>query len=362
MGCKTTHPITRRSASVPHRVLRDVRAIGRSPIHRPFVGGGSATSAALGLLFTFAGVTHRAPRSVPSRRPRPGAACPPGGGAGAGPGRDPGRGLGPCRAARTCAASPRASCTWAWTPTSELIRRSGADPGERERASQVADSCCSTGDEGAVSGMPAYGTHARNPAAGVGDRRDRLMRRPNKHHPRAGPGRRSPQRHPGSNRSGGLVEHVLEQLKRSYGITSGCANSGPGPQYDRMWFKLQAYNLRRQRRRSLSRRRPLSALGALRPQPARWARWVALEWVATRATPPRVTLVAARNGRLLGAAQGALLQRSLLGERVRVRGLPGNRPWVPQRSPVGEGWGESLPGNHPRVPQRSLLGERQNLS
>ena len=63
----------------------------------------------------------------------------------------------------------------------------------------------------------------------------------------------------------------------------------------------------------------------------------------------------------------------LLGERVRVRGLPGNRPWqllwervgvrvfratrsprVTQRSPVGEGWGEGLPGNHPRVPQRSL--------
>ena len=37
----------------------------------------------------------------------------------------------------------------------------------------------------------------------------------------------------------------------------------------------------------------------------------------------------------------------LLGERVRVRGLPRNQPGVTQRSPLGEGWGEGLPGNQP---------------
>ena len=38
--------------------------------------------------------------------------------------------------------------------------------------------------------------------------------------------------------------------------------------------------------------------------------------------------------------------------RHSVRGLPGNQPWVMQRSPVGEGWCESLPVEAPRKHHR----------
>ena len=122
---------------------------------------------------------------------------------------------------------------------SELIRRAMLTPAnvnETEVAGLIA------GDEGAVYGDAAYGTHARSTRLRALGIADRLMRRPNKHHPRLGPTAR--RRHARIEQVRRPVEHVFGTLKRSYGYQR-VRYRGLARNTTEMWFKLLAYNLRR---------------------------------------------------------------------------------------------------------------------
>ena len=79
--------------------------------------------------------------------------------------------------------------------------------------------------------------------------------------------------------------------------TSGCA-TGPGPEYDEMWFKLLAYNLRRADR-LLAGAPPRPRRTA--PSPRRGGLWVTLGGWRPELPAPRDPVAARRPP--LGAAQ-----------------------------------------------------------
>ena len=143
---------------------------------------------------------------------------------------------------------------------SELIRRAVLTPANVNET-QVADELIA-GDEGAVYGDAAYGTHARSTRLRALGIPDRLMRRPNKHHPRLGPNGAPPPRpdRTGAAAGGARVWHV-ETLVR----LPASAVPGPGPQYDR--DVVQAAGLQPAPRGPVAGRHHRAALGALRPQP-----------------------------------------------------------------------------------------------
>ena len=123
---------------------------------------------------------------------------------------------------------------------SELIRRAMLTPANVNET-EVADGLIA-GDEGAVYGDAAYGTHARSTRLRALGIADRLMRRPNKHHPRLGPTAR--RRHARIKQVRRPVEPVVGTLKRSYGYQR-VRYRGLARNTTEMWFKLLAYNLRR---------------------------------------------------------------------------------------------------------------------
>ena len=123
---------------------------------------------------------------------------------------------------------------------SELVRRAVLTPANVNET-QVADELIA-GDEGAVYGDAAYGTHARSARLRVLGIQDRLMRRPSKHHPRLSPAAR--RRHARIEQVRRPVEHVFGTLKRSYGYQR-VRYRGLARNTTEMWFKLLAYNLRR---------------------------------------------------------------------------------------------------------------------
>ena len=123
---------------------------------------------------------------------------------------------------------------------SELVRRAVLTPANVNET-QVADQLIA-GDERAVYGDAAYGTHARSARLRDLGIKDRLMRRPSKHHPRLSPAAR--RRHARIEQVRRPVEHVFGTLKRTYGYQRvryrGLARNATA-----MWFMLLAYNLRR---------------------------------------------------------------------------------------------------------------------
>ena len=123
---------------------------------------------------------------------------------------------------------------------SELVRRAELTPANVNET-QVADALIA-GDEAAVYGDAAYGTHARSARLRARGIQDRLMRRPSKHHPRLSPAAR--RRHARIERVRRPVEHVFGTLKRSYGYQR-VRYRGLARNATEMWFKLLAYNLRR---------------------------------------------------------------------------------------------------------------------
>ena len=99
---------------------------------------------------------------------------------------------------------------------SELVRRAVLPPANVNET-EVADALI-VGDERAVYGDAAYGTHARHAQLRARGIKDQLMRRP--------------------------VEHVFGTLKRSYGYRH-VRYVGLARNTTEVWFKLLAYNLRR---------------------------------------------------------------------------------------------------------------------
>ena len=123
---------------------------------------------------------------------------------------------------------------------SEVVRRAVLTPANVNET-QVADQLI-VGDEQAVYGDAAYGTHARSARRRAQGIKDQLMRRPSKHHPRLSPAAR--RRHARIEAVRRPVEHVFGTLKRTYGYQRvryrGLARNATA-----MWFMLLAYNLRR---------------------------------------------------------------------------------------------------------------------
>ncbi len=123
---------------------------------------------------------------------------------------------------------------------SELVRRAHLTPANVNET-EVADQLIA-GDEAAVYGDAAYGTHARSARLRDLGIQDRLMRRPSKHHPQLSPAAR--RRHARIEQVRRPVEHVFGTLKRTYGYQRvryrGLARNATA-----MWFMLPAYNLRR---------------------------------------------------------------------------------------------------------------------
>ena len=123
---------------------------------------------------------------------------------------------------------------------SELVRRAVLTPANVNET-EVADQLIA-GDEAAVYGDAAYGTHARSARLRDLGIQDRLMRRPSKHHPQLSPAAR--RRHARIEAVRRPVEHVFGTLKRTYGYQRvryrGLARNATA-----MWFMLLAYNLRR---------------------------------------------------------------------------------------------------------------------
>ena len=123
---------------------------------------------------------------------------------------------------------------------SELVRRAALTPANVNET-EVADRLIA-GDEAAVYGDAAYGTHARSARLRRLGIQDQLMRRPSKHHPRLSPAAR--RRHARIERVRRPVEHVFGTLKRSYGYQR-VRYRGLARNTTELWFKLLAYNLRR---------------------------------------------------------------------------------------------------------------------
>ena len=123
---------------------------------------------------------------------------------------------------------------------SELVRRAELTPANVNET-EVADALIA-GDEAAVYGDAAYGTHARSARLRARGIEDHLMRRPSQHHPRLSPAAR--RRHARIERVRRPVEHVFGTLKRSYGYQR-VRYRGLARNATEMWFKLLAYNLRR---------------------------------------------------------------------------------------------------------------------
>ena len=141
---------------------------------------------------------------------------------------------------------------------SELIRRAVLTPANVNETT-VADGLIA-GDEGAVYGDAAYGTHARSARLRVLGIQDRLMRRDLQTSPPAEPGGAPPPRPDRTGATaGGARLWDVETLVR---LPAG-ALPGPGPEYDR--DVVQAAGLQPAPRRPLAGRCPGLALGALRP-------------------------------------------------------------------------------------------------
>ncbi len=124
--------------------------------------------------------------------------------------------------------------------SSELVRRAVLTPANVNET-EVADALI-VGDERAVYGDAAYGTHARHAQLRARGIKDRLMRRPTKHQPHLRPTAR--RRHTLIERTRRPVEHVFGTLKRSYGYRQ-VRYVGLARNTTEVWFKLLAYNLRR---------------------------------------------------------------------------------------------------------------------
>jgi len=123
---------------------------------------------------------------------------------------------------------------------SELVRRAVVTPANVNET-EVADALI-VGDETAVYGDMAYGTQARHAQLRARGIKDRLMQRPNKHHPQLRPSAR--RRHALIEQTRRPVEHVFGTLKRSYGYRR-VRYVGLAKNTTEAWFKLLAYNLRR---------------------------------------------------------------------------------------------------------------------
>jgi IS5 family transposase len=122
---------------------------------------------------------------------------------------------------------------------SELMRRAHLTRANVNET-QVADQLIA-GDEGAVYGDATYGTHAPRARLRARSIRDRLMRRPSKHHPRLSPAAR--RRHARIEAVRRPVEHVSGTLNRTYGYQR-VRYRGLARNVTAMWFMLPAYNLR----------------------------------------------------------------------------------------------------------------------
>lgn len=141
-------------------------------------------------------------------------------------------------------------------PDSELVRRAILTPANVNET-QVADQLIA-GDEWAVYGDAAYGTHARSARLQALGIRDRLLRRPSKHQPAAEPGG-APSPCPdrtGATAGGARVRDVETHVWLSAG-----ALPGSGPQCHR--DVVHAVGLQPAPRRPLAGQH---ALGAVRPR------------------------------------------------------------------------------------------------
>jgi IS5 family transposase len=123
---------------------------------------------------------------------------------------------------------------------SELVRRAVLTPANVNET-EVADALI-VGDEAAVYGDAAYGTHARHARLRALGIKDRLMQRPSKHHPQLRPSAR--RRHALIEQVRRPIEHLFGTLKRSYGYRR-VRYVGLARNSTELWFKLLAYNLRR---------------------------------------------------------------------------------------------------------------------
>ena len=160
----------------------------------------------------------------------------------------------------------------------DLIRRAMLTPANVNET-EVADGLIA-GDEGAVYGDAAYGTHARSTRLRALGIADRLMRRPNKHHPRLGPTAR--RRHARIEQVRRPVEHVFGTLKRSYGYQR-VRYRGLARNTTEMWFGCWPTTCAA-RTACWPARPPRPRRTA--PSPRRGGLWVALGGVATRGRGP----------------------------------------------------------------------------
>ena len=101
------------------------------------------------------------------------------------------------------------------------------------------------GDEAAVYADKAYDTKARRARLKSRGVKDRIMHRPNKHHPELPRWRR--RRNVLISRVRAPVEQVFGTLKRSYGYRR-VRYMGLEPNATELWLKCAAYNLRRAER------------------------------------------------------------------------------------------------------------------
>ena len=123
---------------------------------------------------------------------------------------------------------------------SGLIRKAVLTPAN-VNDTEVADELI-LGDEMAVYGDRAYGTHGRRRMLKSMVIEDRIMRRGNKHHPELADEEKH--RNKLISRVRARVEKVFGTLKRSYGY-SRVRYIGIERNATEMWFKCMAYNLRR---------------------------------------------------------------------------------------------------------------------
>jgi transposase, IS5 family len=123
---------------------------------------------------------------------------------------------------------------------SGLIRQAVLTPANVNET-VVADSLIQ-GDEAAVYGDQAYGTHARRAALAARGIKDRIMHRPNKHHPRLKASAKRRNRLIGKVR--GRIETVFAVLKRHYGW-SRARYVGLGRNCAHLQLLCLAINLRR---------------------------------------------------------------------------------------------------------------------
>ena len=151
------------------------------------------------------------------------------------------------------------------------------------------------------------------------------MRRPSKHHPRLSPAA-----------GGACIWHVETLLRLPAG-----ALPRPGPQYHRN--VVQGAGLQPAPRGPLAGRRPRVTLGALRPRLRAGRRRPGSTSRHRRCLAPRTPRLGV--GATPKRSPRRVIQRSLLGERVGVRGLP----LMTTRSQHSAGW-SPLPRSRPSSP------------